>query len=62
VLRDAVTARYAALASPFRTAERSGIEEIIDPRHTRATLGAWAADAYRLLPETLGVRDRGYRR
>jgi acetyl-CoA carboxylase carboxyltransferase component len=59
--RDSLTRRYAALASPFRTAERFGIEEIIDPRRTRATLSEWVADAYRLLPETLGVKGRGYR-
>ncbi len=61
VFRESLTQRYAALASPFRTAERFGVEDIIDPRRTRPTLSEWVADSYRLLPETLGVKGRGYR-
>jgi acetyl-CoA carboxylase carboxyltransferase component len=59
--QESLMQRYAALASPFRTAERFGIEEIIDPRETRACLSEWVEDAYRLLPETLGVKGRGFR-
>jgi acetyl-CoA carboxylase carboxyltransferase component len=58
---DSLRQRYDALASPFRTAERFGIEEVIDPRATRTVLCEWVADAYRLLPEQLGVKGRGYR-
>jgi len=58
---DSLRQRYDALASPFRTAERFGIEEIIDPRRTRLVLTEWVADAYRLLPETPGVKAKGYR-
>jgi acetyl-CoA carboxylase carboxyltransferase component len=60
-LRDSLTRKYADLASPFRTAERFGIEEIVDPRQTRTILCEWVEDAYRLMPETLGVKARGYR-
>jgi acetyl-CoA carboxylase carboxyltransferase component len=59
--RESLRQRYDALGSPFRTAERFGIEEIIDPRQTRPVLCEWVADAYRLLPEQLGVKGRGYR-
>ncbi|MEZ7831987.1 MAG: methylmalonyl-CoA carboxyltransferase, partial [Gammaproteobacteria bacterium] len=44
--------------SPFRTAEAFGIEEIIDPRDTRALLCDWAELAYELLPSQLGPKAR----
>jgi acetyl-CoA carboxylase carboxyltransferase component len=37
---------YDQLASPFRTAERFGIVDIIDPRETRAVLCDWIDDAW----------------
>jgi acetyl/propionyl-CoA carboxylase alpha subunit/acetyl-CoA carboxylase carboxyltransferase component len=43
-----------ALASPFRTVERFGVQDLIDPRESRAVLCEWVRDAYRLLPEQLG--------
>ncbi len=43
-----------ALASPFRTAERFGVQDLIDPRESRQLLCEWVHDAYRLLPEQLG--------
>ncbi|MEZ5212500.1 carboxyl transferase domain-containing protein [Gordonia sp. (in: high G+C Gram-positive bacteria)] len=43
-----------AIGSPFRTAERFGVQDIIDPRESRALLCDWVHDAYRLLPEHLG--------
>ena len=43
-----------ALASPFRTVERFGVQDLIDPRESRAVLCEWVQDAYRLLPEQLG--------
>ncbi len=49
------------LRSPFRTAEAFGVEEIIDPRDTRALLCDWVEMAYELLPSQLGVRTRGCR-
>ena len=56
--RDAEIARLGreldALASPFRTAERFGVQDLIDPRESRAVLCEWVRDAYRLLPEQLG--------
>ncbi|MCF7551787.1 carboxyl transferase domain-containing protein [Pseudonocardia sp. WMMC193] len=42
------------LASPFRTVERFGVQDLIDPRESRAVLCEWVRDAYRLLPEQLG--------
>jgi acetyl-CoA carboxylase carboxyltransferase component len=53
---------YEHVTSPFRTAERFGVPDIIDPRQTRPILCAWVEDAYRLLPEQLGVRSRTMRR
>jgi len=60
-LRRSLTQRYAELASPFRTAERFGIEEIADPRQTRTIVCEWVTDACRLLPETLGRKGKSYR-
>jgi acetyl/propionyl-CoA carboxylase alpha subunit/acetyl-CoA carboxylase carboxyltransferase component len=51
---DRLTAEVAAVTSPFRTAERFGVQDIIDPRDSRALLCDWVRDAYRLLPELLG--------
>lgn len=52
---------YHRLESPFRTAERFGIEEIIDPRQTRPLLCEWVEEAYRVLPEHVGVTCRTFR-
>ena len=57
--RRELEAEYAALASPFRTAERFGVTDIIDPRETRERLSAWIGDAYRCLDP--GPRARGLR-
>ncbi len=43
--RKELEAHYHRLASPFRTAERFGIVDIIDPRETRAVLCDWVEDA-----------------
>jgi acetyl/propionyl-CoA carboxylase alpha subunit/acetyl-CoA carboxylase carboxyltransferase component len=63
--RDAEIARIqahlAAIASPFRTAEHFGVQDIIDPRDSRALLSDWVRDAYRLLPEQLGRPSFGTR-
>jgi acetyl-CoA carboxylase carboxyltransferase component len=48
-LRAQIEARLNAVRSPFRTAERFGIEEIIDPRNTRPILCDWAEQAHELV-------------
>jgi acetyl-CoA carboxylase carboxyltransferase component len=45
-----IRARLDAVRSPLRTAERFGVEEIIDPRETRPLLCDWVHDAYATLP------------
>ena len=45
---------FSALTSPFRTAERFGVADIIDPRDTRSLLCDWVHDAYRIVPTLLG--------
>jgi acetyl-CoA carboxylase carboxyltransferase component len=61
--RDEIKARLDAVQSPFRTAERFGIEEIIDPRDTRPLLCDWAARAHELVAQELadGRKARGLR-
>jgi acetyl-CoA carboxylase carboxyltransferase component len=57
-----IRARLDAVRSPLRTAERFGIEEIIDPRQTRRLLCEWVQDAYAVLrgsvlgPPSFGLR------
>ena len=53
--------QLAAVASPFRTAEHFGVQDLIDPRDSRALLCDWVADAYRLLPELTGRPSFGAR-
>jgi acetyl-CoA carboxylase carboxyltransferase component len=48
-LRAEIEARLNAVRSPFRTAERFSVEEIIDPRDTRPILCDWAAHALELV-------------
>ncbi len=60
-LREEIRGRLDAVRSPFRTAERFGIEEVIDPRETRARLVGWVHDAYALLPVQLGRPSFGTR-
>lgn len=54
-------AQYDHLESPFLTAERFKVPDIIDPRDTRAILCDWLDDAWRVLPEQLGLRTRTLR-
>ncbi|MQA08168.1 MAG: methylmalonyl-CoA carboxyltransferase [Pseudonocardiaceae bacterium] len=56
-----IRARLDRVRSPFRTAERFGVEDIIDPRESRPRLCGWVQDAYRLLPKTLGRPTFGTR-
>ncbi len=51
----------ADLSSPFRTAEHFGVQDIIDPRDSRALLCEWVRDAYVLLPEQTGRPSFGAR-
>jgi acetyl-CoA carboxylase carboxyltransferase component len=60
-LAEQIRARLDAVRSPFRTAERFGIEEIIDPRDSRPLLCEWVRDAYRLLPSQPGRPAHGTR-
>ncbi|MEA2272332.1 MAG: hypothetical protein QOI98_1040 [Solirubrobacteraceae bacterium] len=62
-LRAEIEERLNAVRSPFRTAERFGIEEIIDPRDTRPILSDWAARAHELIAYELAVgpKARGLR-
>jgi acetyl-CoA carboxylase carboxyltransferase component len=57
----AIRARLDAVRSPLRTAERFGIEEIIDPRATRPLLCDWVHDAYATLPANPGRPSFGTR-
>jgi acetyl-CoA carboxylase carboxyltransferase component len=62
-LRAEIEARLEAVISPFRTAERFSVEEIIDPRDTRPILCDWAARAHELIRHELhaGPKTRGPR-
>lgn len=51
---ERIAAEIDAVSSPFRTAERFGVQDIIDPRESRPLLCDWIRDAYRLLPDKLG--------
>ena len=51
---EAIRARLNLVRSPFRSAERFSVEDIIDPRDTRALLCEFADLAWR----TLGQADR----
>ncbi len=59
--RDELVAYYSRFESPFRTAERFGIEEVIDPRDTRGLLCEWVEEAYDIIPQNLGPRCRTMR-
>jgi acetyl-CoA carboxylase carboxyltransferase component len=58
---ERLRAQLAAVGSPFRTAERFGVQDLIDPRDSRALLCDWVADAYRVLPELTGRPSFGAR-
>jgi acetyl-CoA carboxylase carboxyltransferase component len=62
-LRADIEARLNAVRSPFRTAERFSVEEIIDPRDTRPLLCDWAERAHELAAQELsaGPKARGPR-
>jgi acetyl-CoA carboxylase carboxyltransferase component len=58
-LRADIEARLNAVRSPFRTAERFSVEEIIDPRDTRPLLCDWAERAHELVAHELGGGPKG---
>jgi acetyl-CoA carboxylase carboxyltransferase component len=62
-LRAEIEARLNAVRSPFRTAERFSVEEIVDPRDTRPLLCDWAQRAHELVRHELhaGPKARGPR-
>jgi hypothetical protein len=53
-----IEAELRALSSPYRTAEAFGVEEIIDPRDTRAMLCRFIDAAQVRLGTTLGPKPR----
>jgi methylmalonyl-CoA decarboxylase subunit alpha len=53
-----IEAELRAFASPFRTAEAFGVEDIIDPRETRAYLCKFIGAAQGKLRTTLGPKPR----
>jgi acetyl-CoA carboxylase carboxyltransferase component len=58
---ELIRRELAAVSSPFRTAERFGVQDLIDPRDSRPLLCAWVRDAYRVLPELTGRPSFGAR-
>ncbi len=57
----AIRARLDAVRSPFRTAEKFQVEDVIDPRETRVRLCDWVRDAYAVLPKLVGRPSFGMR-
>ncbi|WP_370942418.1 acyl-CoA carboxylase subunit beta [Amycolatopsis sp. cg5] len=57
----AIRERLDAVRSPFRTAEKFAVEDVIDPRDSRPLLCEWVHDAYRVLPKLLGRPSFGVR-
>ena len=49
------------LESPFLTAEKFKIPDLIDPRDSRKLLNKWLDHAWRLLPQSLGIKSYTYR-
>ncbi|HEY7074871.1 MAG TPA: carboxyl transferase domain-containing protein, partial [Solirubrobacteraceae bacterium] len=60
-LRAEIRGRLESIRSPLRTAERFGIEAIIDPRDTRPLLCEWVRDAYAVLAGLLRRPSFGLR-
>lgn len=61
-LREELHEHYGKYTSPFRTAERFGINDIIDPRETRPLLCDWMDMAWDQLPRLLGRAGRTMRK
>lgn len=54
-------AYYQQLSSPYRTAERFGVIDIIKPRETRPLLCDWVQDACAVTRDQTGIRTRTFR-
>tara|TARA_R110000751_G_scaffold21133_2_gene61087 strand:- start:5529 stop:7121 length:1593 start_codon:yes stop_codon:yes gene_type:complete len=52
---------YHQLSSPYRTAEKFGIVDIIEPKETRIVLCNWVEDAYELTTRQLGLKQNTMR-
>ena len=50
--RAELEAFYLNMTSPFRTAEKFGVQDIIDPRETRSILCEWVEDAWEVVKTT----------
>jgi propionyl-CoA carboxylase beta chain len=59
-MKAEILAKLEAVRAPARTAEVFGIEDVIDPAHTRPLLCEWAHDAYATLA-TARTTARNYR-
>lgn len=59
--RAELLGQFEAVRSPFRTAEAFDVEEIIDPRHTRAHLCDWVELAQARLATVIGPKQHGFR-
>ena len=59
--REELEAYFTELASPFRTAEKFGIVDIIRPAETRAVLCDWVEDAHALTQGQTGPKARTMR-
>ncbi|MFZ4757717.1 MAG: acyl-CoA carboxylase subunit beta [Burkholderiaceae bacterium] len=59
--RDELEAYYHRLSSPYRTAERFGVVDIIRPSETGRVIRDWLADAAPLAARQLGPRLRSMR-
>jgi acetyl-CoA carboxylase carboxyltransferase component len=58
---ERIRRNLAAIGSPFRTAERFGVQDLIDPRDSRPLLCGWVREAYQVLPEQTGPPSFGTR-
>jgi acetyl-CoA carboxylase carboxyltransferase component len=60
-LRERLVEEMEYLENPFLTAEKFGINDIVDPRETRPMLCDWVRQAYRPLRERVGVKGHTIR-
>lgn len=59
--RDELEQYYHRLSSPFRTAEKFGITDIVRPSETRSAIRDWLCDAVELCARQGGLRERTMR-
>lgn len=59
--RTSIEQYYTKLASPFRTAEKFGIVDIIEPAETRDILCDWIEDAFEVSKGQVGLKKRTMR-